>query len=124
MSEYEGEILVGLDDDVDEFRLAGLAKLCIVNPDAAEEDEEAPSLFELLDLRARLPPICHCCTRLSPTCSRPRYVGFCARTSCPRETCSFWIDSRFSRNSVASDWACGIFEPPSNVSGRGVESPR
>ena len=51
MSEYEGEILVGLDDDVDEFRLAGRARLFIVNPDAAEEDEEAPSLFELLDLR-------------------------------------------------------------------------
>jgi GNAT superfamily N-acetyltransferase len=43
--------MVGLEDDVDEFRLAGRAKLFIVNPDAAEEDEEAPSLFELLDLR-------------------------------------------------------------------------
>jgi hypothetical protein len=53
LSEYEGELLVGLEDDVDEFRLAGRAKLFIVNPDAAEDedDEEAPSLFELLDLR-------------------------------------------------------------------------
>jgi hypothetical protein len=51
LSEYEGEILVGLENDVDEFRLAGRARLFIVNPDAAEDDEEAPSLFELLDLR-------------------------------------------------------------------------
>jgi hypothetical protein len=51
LSEYEGELLVGLEDDVDEFRLAGRVKLFIVNPDAAEDDEEAPSLFELLDLR-------------------------------------------------------------------------
>jgi hypothetical protein len=51
LSEYEGELLVGLEDDVDEFRLAGRARLFIINPDAAEEDEEAPSLFELLDLR-------------------------------------------------------------------------
>jgi hypothetical protein len=51
LSEYEGEIRVGLEDDVNEFRLAGRAKLFIVNPDAAEDHEEAPSLFELLDLR-------------------------------------------------------------------------
>jgi hypothetical protein len=51
LSEYEGELQVGLEDDVDEFHLAGRAKLFIVNPDAAEDDEEAPSLFELLDLR-------------------------------------------------------------------------
>ena len=44
LSEYEGEILVGLEDDVDEFRLAGRAKLFIVNPGAAEDDEDAPSL--------------------------------------------------------------------------------
>jgi hypothetical protein len=51
LSEYEGELLVGLEDDVDEFRLAGRAKLFIVNPNTAEDDEEALSLFELLDLR-------------------------------------------------------------------------
>jgi hypothetical protein len=56
LSEYEGELLVGLEDDLDEFRLARRAKLFIVNPDAAEEDEEAPTLFELLDLRGETAP--------------------------------------------------------------------
>jgi hypothetical protein len=51
LSEYEGEIRVGLEDDIDGCRLAGRARLFIVNPDAAEDDDEAPSLFELLDLR-------------------------------------------------------------------------
>jgi hypothetical protein len=51
LSEYEGEIRVGLEGGVDEFQLAGRAKLFIINPDAAVDDEEAPSLFELLDLR-------------------------------------------------------------------------
>jgi hypothetical protein len=124
LSEYDGEILVGLENDVDEFRLAGRARLFIVNPDAAEDDEEAPSLFELLDLRGETAPTCHCCTRLSPTCSRQRYVGFLERKSYLRETYSFWIDWRFSQNSVANGLACGIFEPPSNGSGRGVESRR
>ena len=50
LSEYEGEILLGLENNIDECLLAGRARLFIVNPDAAE-DEEAPSLFELLDLR-------------------------------------------------------------------------
>jgi hypothetical protein len=51
LSEYEGELRARLEDDVDEFRLAGRARIFIINADAAEDDEEAPSLFELLDLR-------------------------------------------------------------------------
>jgi len=36
MSEYEGELFVNLDDDVDEPHLAGRARLFILNADAAE----------------------------------------------------------------------------------------
>jgi hypothetical protein len=49
LSEYEGELRALLADDVDEFRLAGRVRLFIVNADAAEDDEEAPSLFELMN---------------------------------------------------------------------------
>jgi hypothetical protein len=52
LSEYEGELFVNLDDDVDEPHLAGRARLFILNADAAENDDEnGPSLFELLDVR-------------------------------------------------------------------------
>jgi hypothetical protein len=50
MSEYEGELFVYLDDE-DEPHLAGHAKLFILNADAAENDEDAPPLFDLLDMR-------------------------------------------------------------------------
>jgi hypothetical protein len=53
MSEYDGELFVHLDDDDDEPHLAGKARLFILNADAVENDEEnAPSLFEILDLRS------------------------------------------------------------------------
>jgi hypothetical protein len=58
-SEYEGKLFVYLDDE-DEPHLAGHAKLFILNADAAENDEDAPPLFDLLDMRsetAAYPPL-------------------------------------------------------------------
>jgi hypothetical protein len=53
----EGELFVHVDDDVDEPHLAGHARLFILNADAAENGEEnAPSLFELLDIRSETAP--------------------------------------------------------------------
>lgn len=51
LSEYEGELFVFRHDDVDEPRLAGHARLFVLNADAAENDREAPSVFDLLDMR-------------------------------------------------------------------------
>jgi hypothetical protein len=52
VSEYKGAIFVHLDDDFDEPVLAGQARLFIINADATEYEEDAPSLFNLLDMRS------------------------------------------------------------------------
>lgn len=52
VSEYKGELFAHLEDDLDYPVLAGQARLFIINADATEYEEDAPSLFDLLDMRS------------------------------------------------------------------------
>jgi hypothetical protein len=84
LSEYEGD-----EDDVDEFRLAGRASYSSSIRTPLKMMRSHRLYLSYWIARGETAAYVPCCTRLTPTCSRQRYVGFCGRTSVPRETCSF-----------------------------------